>query len=189
MPRPILTRSALAAFACLAAAGAARADQITNYPCSPKYVAAADFCAEVWAKTKDSTWMVFDVEFKNPVAAGQMTAADSARLKQYNGMFFNAYQVRSKDDTAKTLPMPVGDAQKWSYAGLAFRRYYANTVAMEDIIGKMTYQPPSPSTLRAEPAWRRGQAAGKAFTLDGRALEPKSPRAPKAKAAAPTVTR
>jgi hypothetical protein len=112
---------------------------------------------------------------------------------QYNGMFFNAYQIRSKDDTSKTLPMPMGAAQRWGYEGLIFRRYYAHTVSMEDIVNKMTYKPGTASGVRATTTWHRGKAAGgKAFTLDGRELAAwtaKSAKAAKPIAVAPSMTR
>lgn len=191
MSSPILSRFALylAVLSCLAAG--ARADQVSPYPCSPKYVAAADFCAEIWAKTKDSAWMVFDVEFKKPAPESLDTESAKAKLMQYNGMFFNAYQIRSKDDTTKTLPMPMGAAQKWAYEGLIFRRYYANTVSMDDIVAKMAFKPGAASGVRSTPPWHRGKAAGgKAFTLDGReVVAPKAQKGSKAKSVAPSVAR
>lgn len=157
----------------IASVSGAWADVITNYPCSEKFIGGPDFCTSVWSKTMDSTWMEFEIAFKKPAAESLQTESSKALLERYNLMFWNSYRVYKKGDLEKPLTMPIKADWKWEYPGLMVRRYYANTLAMEGIIAKMTYTPgssslrPGQARLRTTryPVWG---AAAAPYTLDGR---------------------
>ncbi|GEM_PF-5727968 len=159
----------------------ARADQISPYPCSQKIVNGGDFCSSVWDKTKDSTWMVFMVEFSKKPAPESLETPDAiSRLRMCNGIFFNAYQVRSAANPDQLLTMPAPADQKWSYGPLVFRRYYVQTISLDDIIGKLTYVSPTaigPRNAASALSPARPAMGAEAFLADGRKVGSRTKKA------------